>query len=128
MADVAEVIHVPVTTRVPGVPEWLVGVANWRGHVLPILDLRPLLGAEAVPPTTSARVVVIAVNNVEAGVLADQVPGPLAEQEWECLPVPATASATAADLLAGAVLDDQGPVCLLDVAGLVALGGSLAGR
>ena len=50
MADVAEVASVPGVTRVPGAPAWLAGVANWRGRMLPVLDLRPLLGADRGPP------------------------------------------------------------------------------
>ena len=42
---VAEVGRLPKLTRVPGTPEWLSGVANWRGRILAVLDVRPLLGA-----------------------------------------------------------------------------------
>ena len=45
MADVAEVTASRRVTRLPGAPPWLAGVANWRGRMLPVLDLRPLLGA-----------------------------------------------------------------------------------
>ena len=44
MADVAEVIPVPRVTRVPGTPTWLTGVVNWRGRVLAVVDLRPVIG------------------------------------------------------------------------------------
>ena len=56
--DVAEVVPLPRLTRLPGTPDWVLGVANWRGHVLPLVDLRPLLQATVVPLPSSARVVV----------------------------------------------------------------------
>ena len=60
MASVAEVVPVPVVTRIPGAPAWLSGVVNWRGRVLPVIDLRPLVGAPLSPLPTSARLVVLA--------------------------------------------------------------------
>ena len=128
MAHVAEVVHVPRTTRVPASPGWLVGLANWRGRVLPVLDLRPLLGAETVPLATSARLVVLTLDDVEAGLLADQVPGPLPQGEWTVAPPPPTAASAAADLLAGVLQDDGGPVSLLDAAAVLSLGAEAAGR
>ncbi len=128
MAHVAEVVHVPRTTRVPASPGWLVGLANWRGRVLPVLDLRPLLGAETVPLATSARLVVLTLDDVEAGLLADQVPGPLPQAEWTVAPPPPTAASAVADLLAGVLQDDGGPVSLLDAAAVLSLGAEAAGR
>ena len=128
MAHVAEVVHVPRTTRVPASPGWLVGLANWRGRVLPVLDLRTLLGAEAVPLATSARLVVLTLDEVEAGLVADQVPGPLPQGEWAVSPPPPTAASAAADLLAGVLEDDGGPVSLLDAAAVLSLGAEAANR
>jgi len=128
MAQVAEVVHVPPITRVPASPGWLAGVANWRGRVLPVLDLRPLLGAEAVPLATSARLVIVSVDEVEAGLLADQVPGPLAHGEWALSPTPATAASASADLMAGVLQDEWGPVSLLEASAILGLGAQLAAR
>src|SRR5689334_19203600 len=44
---VLEVIHVPAVARVPHSPTALVGVANLRGMVLPVVDLRALLGSRS---------------------------------------------------------------------------------
>jgi purine-binding chemotaxis protein CheW len=57
-SNVAEVIRPPVVTRVPLGPTSLVGVANLRGVVMPVISLRTLLG-ENGNPSASARVVVI---------------------------------------------------------------------
>ena len=46
---VAEVIRIPTTARVPQAPRALIGVANLRGAVLPVVSLRALLGLEGEP-------------------------------------------------------------------------------
>ena len=43
MDDVAEIIPVPRITRVPGVKRWLLGIANLRGKVVSVSDLRDFL-------------------------------------------------------------------------------------
>ena len=56
---IAEVGRVPSVTRIPGAPGWLAGVANWRGRLLPVLDLRTLLGAPDPRLGSSARLLVL---------------------------------------------------------------------
>ena len=50
MASVAEVGRPPGLTRVPGLPSWVAGVANWRGRVLAVLDLRGPTACELFTP------------------------------------------------------------------------------
>lgn len=123
MADVAEVTPVPGVTRLPGTPAWLAGVANWRGRILPVLDLRPLLGTATGPLPTSARLVVLSRGDLVAGLLAEAVPGvqdaPLPDAGLE--PAPATLAADAARLVTGQVRDRAGPVAVLDTGAVLAL-------
>jgi purine-binding chemotaxis protein CheW len=120
MAAVAEVVPVPPVTRLPGGPSWLSGVVNWRGRVLPVLDLRPLVGAALAPLPTSARLVVLSVADVECGVVADLVPGLLECDADAVEPVPATASSAIGGLVLG-VVDDDGPIAVLDAAAVLQL-------
>jgi chemotaxis signal transduction protein len=124
MAAVAEVVPVPGITRLPGVPPWLAGVVNWRGRVLPVVDLRPLAGADQAPLPSSARLVVLAHDDHEVGVLADFVPG-LLEASGDLVDgIPATVAAAIAPLVRG-VVDHDGPVALLDAAAVMRLRGQL---
>jgi purine-binding chemotaxis protein CheW len=91
--DVAEVVPLPVLTRVPGTPGWVRGVANWRGHVLPVIDLRPVLGIGEPALPSSARVVVVSVGDVEVGVLAEAVDGLLEVPDEVPAPPPVLPSA-----------------------------------
>ena len=104
--DVAEVIPMPRVTRLPGTPSWVCGVGNWRGHVLPLVDLRPLLQVAVVPLPSSARVVVVSMGDVEVGLVAEAVSG-LVEVADTLEETPVTLVGDAADLVAG--LTDGGP-------------------
>lgn len=120
MSTVAEVVPVPRVTRVPGGPLWLSGVVNWRGRVLPVIDLRPMVGATMSPLPTSARLVVLAVDDIEAGLVADMVPGLLECPADSVTQTPATAAAGIAGLVRG-IVELDGPVALLDTAAVLRL-------
>ncbi|HET7529524.1 MAG TPA: chemotaxis protein CheW [Mycobacteriales bacterium] len=114
LGSVAEVGRVPAVTRVPGMPGWVAGVANWRGRILPILDLRSLLGAAETPLAASARLLVLGADGMTVGLLVEAVEG-TAVVSTSAEPFPATLAGTAARLLAGQVPHEDGPVAVLDV-------------
>ncbi|MBI2219958.1 MAG: purine-binding chemotaxis protein CheW [Acidobacteria bacterium] len=73
-ALVSEVARVPGITAVPHVPAWVRGVVNLRGDVVSVIDLRALLGLEAVSPYTGRLLVVrLADEEFTAGLLVDSV-------------------------------------------------------
>jgi len=119
LTGVAEVGRLPALTRVPGVPVWLAGVANWRGRLLPVLDLRPLLGADADPPGPRARLVVLTDDGVSAGIIVDAVDGTDALGAVE--EFPAAIADRGTDLLAGQVPYDDGPIAVLDIRAVLRL-------
>lgn len=121
LPDVAEVAPVPAVTRLPGSPRWLPGVANWRGRMLPVIDLRPLLGAEVVPLASSARLLVLARADVVVGVVAEMVPGVYDGEVDAVQSPPATLAGEAARLVAGQLSDASGPLAVLDVGAVLAL-------
>ncbi|MAA75090.1 MAG: chemotaxis protein CheW [Salinisphaeraceae bacterium] len=73
--DVREVLPPPDFTRVPGSKPWLLGVANVRGDLLPIIDLGLLLGQGEIQASDTLRVVVLNDEEVPAGFLVDDVAG-----------------------------------------------------
>jgi purine-binding chemotaxis protein CheW len=117
---VAEVGRLPSVTRIPGAPAWLAGVANWRGRLLPVLDLRSLLGADASPVGTSARLVVLTADGVSAGIVVDAVEGTgaldTAVEEF-----PAALADRGTLLLSGQVPTADGPIAVLDARAVLRL-------
>lgn len=73
--QVRELMPFPGTHPVPGAKDWLMGVANVRGQLLPITDLKAFLGGGESVISRSSRV--LAVNHAEmpAGLLVDEVYG-----------------------------------------------------
>ena len=120
LGQVAEVGRVPTVTRVPGAPAWVAGVANWRGRILGVLDLRSLLGGDDCGYGTTARLVVLAADLATVGVLVDAVDGTAALGD-ELEPVPAALAGSAADLVRGQVPREDGPVAVIDVAAVMRL-------
>ena len=121
MEAVSEVGRMPRLTRVPGVPVWMAGVANFRGRILPVVDLRPLLEAPQISPGTAARLMVLSKDAVGLGLLTEGVEGTAQVDVDSVLPPPGTLSAEAAGLLLGQITDARGPLALLDVTAVFAL-------
>jgi twitching motility protein PilI len=65
----------PGLTRVPGAKPWIKGLANVRGQLLPVIDLRHFLGSGTTPITRNTRVVVVNHREIPAGLLVDEVLG-----------------------------------------------------
>lgn len=124
LSSVAEVGRVPVITRIPGVPGWLAGLTNWRGRILPVLDLRPLLGAESEALPTTARLVVVTTEGANVGLLVDAVDGTISLGP-ELAPLPSVLPGAGAELLCGQVPREDGPIAVLDVEALARLRESL---
>lgn len=121
MSHVAEVGRPPGLTRVPGVPEWVAGAANWRGRLLAVLDLRPLMASTASALARSGRMVVLTDHGVTAGLLVEAVEGTLVVDPLAVEPSLAHLPARTAALLRGQLTDDEGPCGLLDVDAVFAL-------
>jgi twitching motility protein PilI len=74
--DVREVLPVPEqVTRVPGAKPWLRGIANLRGQLLTMVDLKAFLGAGSAANDRQTRILVAASRDVPTGLIVDEVLG-----------------------------------------------------
>jgi twitching motility protein PilI len=74
--ETREVLGYPaVVTRIPGAKNWVRGLANVRGQLLPMLDLRQFLGSGATASGRNTRVVVVNHREIPAGLMVDEVLG-----------------------------------------------------
>lgn len=125
MPAVAEVGRPPGLTRVPGLPVWVAGVANWRGRVLAVLDLRPLLSAEPRALDRRGRLVVLTLSGVTVGLLVEAVEGTVLVDLEQVEPALAHLSAAAGALLAGQLTDAGGPCGVMDLDAVFGLAAGL---
>src|ERR1700693_3991678 len=74
---VKEIIEYTAVTKVPKVPQWIRGVINLRGNVVPVVDLAVRFGLEDRPITKATCIVVVEVEQGSEcsgmGVIADAV-------------------------------------------------------
>jgi len=74
--EAREIMGVPApVTRVPGSREWIRGLANVRGQLLPVIDLKQYLGAGETQPGRNTRVIVVNHREIPAGLVVDEVLG-----------------------------------------------------
>jgi len=75
MSDVKEILDLPDFTMVPGVQSWIVGVANVRGSLLPIVDMRGFLLGDDIKQRNKGRVIVISYKGFDTGLVVEEVYG-----------------------------------------------------
>ncbi|WP_430460519.1 chemotaxis protein CheW [Thalassolituus sp. LLYu03] len=75
MTEVSEILQPPRLTKVPGVRSWVLGVANVRGRLVPVMDLAGLLGLPSKANWRSRRVLVVEQDDHLTGLLVDAVLG-----------------------------------------------------
>jgi twitching motility protein PilI len=73
--EIREVITVPKYSRIPNAKPWLLGIANVRGSLLPLVDLRQLIDGKATELSRSSRFMVLNSDEIPAGFLVDGVSG-----------------------------------------------------
>jgi purine-binding chemotaxis protein CheW len=68
---VQEIIRVAEVTPVPRAPEFIKGVINLRGRIIPVVDLKRKLGLGEVEASRLARIVVVKMKDRLIGLLVD---------------------------------------------------------
>jgi twitching motility protein PilI len=74
--EVREVLPIPEQiTRIPGAKPWLRGIANVRGQLLTVADVRSFLGAGRAQLDRHARILLVASREVPTALIVDEVSG-----------------------------------------------------
>ena len=75
MQHVREIMKYPQVSQVPGSKEWVRGIANIRGNLLPIFDLQGFLSQAITPVRRETRILAIARDKLNAGLIVDEIYG-----------------------------------------------------
>lgn len=71
--NVQEIRNLADITRVPFAQSFIKGVINLRGSVLPVIDLKRILGLAPMPYTENTRIVTVMIGDLQIGMLVDAV-------------------------------------------------------
>ncbi|MBB3048406.1 twitching motility protein PilI [Litorivivens lipolytica] len=75
MGQVTEILTLPPYTRLPSVQDWVRGVANVRGRLLPLMDMEAFLGGSLDRSRKSHRVLVLEMGELYSGLIVSSVRG-----------------------------------------------------
>ena len=75
IAEVNEILTMPAMTAIPGTKTWLMGVANVRGNLVAVVDLRGFLEGSRTPIGDRSRILVARQPGGAVGLLVDEVLG-----------------------------------------------------
>ena len=112
---VQEIIRHMELTRVPRSPDFVEGVINLRGRVIPVLDLRKRFGLPDVEDTSATRIIVVEVEGVTVGLKVDGVSEVLRINADTVEPPPALVTNIESDYIKGVGKLDNRLLILLDV-------------
>jgi purine-binding chemotaxis protein CheW len=70
---VQEINRMLQITKVPNAPEFVEGVVNLRGRIIPVVDLRSRLGMPKIEYNGKTRIVVVDLQNITVGFIVDEV-------------------------------------------------------
>jgi twitching motility protein PilI len=73
--EISELLAVPALTPVPGTQPWLLGVANVRGNLVPVIDFARYLFGERTTHTERSRLLIVRQGGGSVALLVDEVFG-----------------------------------------------------
>ena len=113
--NVKEIIPYKESIQVPNTPNFIEGIINYRGNVIPVINLkrRFKLGAQEV--TKDTRIIVITLGNKEIGFVVDEASQTLRLEENQIDPAPDIISGVDRKYIIGVGKVDDRLLILLDL-------------
>lgn len=115
IAKVHEIIRMQTITTVPRAPQFVEGVINLRGKVIPVVDLRRRLGQPAAEATRATRIVVVDIGVHTVGMIVDAVSEVLRVPAGAVEPPSSLVTTVDSEYLRGIAKLDDRLIILLDL-------------
>jgi purine-binding chemotaxis protein CheW len=119
ITQVREVLDYTQITRVPRMPEFMRGVINLRGSVVPVVDLRLKFGMAAFKRTVNTCIIIVEVTiegeRTIIGALADSVQEVIELEAGQIEPAPRIGSSVRAEFIRGMGKREEGFTIVLDI-------------
>jgi len=116
--SVREILRMQPITRLPNVPDFIEGVINLRGEIIPVIDLRKRLGMPPKEADKKSRIVVIELDDKKVGLIVDMVSRVIRVDENSVEPPPEAVKLDPRYITGIAKLEDDFMV-ILDLQGLI---------
>jgi purine-binding chemotaxis protein CheW len=112
---VREIIGLMDITTVPQTPDYMKGVINLRGKVIPVIDLRLKFSMQEDEHTQETCVIVVEVNNTQIGIIVDSVSEVLDIKSTEIEEAPSFGQGIDTDFIMGMGKTKEKIIILLDI-------------
>lgn len=117
--SVERVLRYQPPTPIPNVPEWVDGVIEYRGRIIPVIDLRLRFGLARVEARPESRILVFSVGNDWIGAIVDAVLEVATPTSDELAPPPPLFRGLSAEFLRGVVRRNHRLIVFLEVTKLL---------
>lgn len=118
--DVREIVDLQQITKVPGVPEYIKGLINLRGQVIPVLDVRLRFGVAAREYDSRTCIIVVEFDETMVGLIVDRVADVLIIPEDRIQAPPSSNNGESSQFIKGLGKIDNQVKILLDTEKLIA--------
>jgi purine-binding chemotaxis protein CheW len=85
---VTEIVGVQPVNPIPETPDYIQGVINLRGKIIPVIDMRLKFGKQRVPYTDRTCIIVIETKQFSVGLIVDRVAEVLTLSSSDIVPPP----------------------------------------
>jgi len=120
--QVQEIKRITEITRVPHSPDYIKGVMNLRGSVLPVIDLKKRLNLPPEEYTDDTRIIIIKVEEIVVGMIVDAVSEVTTIDQNSIEPPQAVVGGIAADYLSGVGKLENRLLILLNTDAIIGMG------
>jgi purine-binding chemotaxis protein CheW len=117
--QIQEIVIPDRVTRMPQVPDYVEGVSNLRGTIIPMINLRLLFDMDHKPADEATRTIVVNVGSKTIGCTVDAVTQVIRISQENIQPAPDIVKSDGAAYIAGFAKQDQRLIILLDIAELL---------
>jgi purine-binding chemotaxis protein CheW len=119
VSNILSILELTKITKIPRTPDYIRGVINLRGIVLPIIDLRIKFGLPSTEFTTNTCILVLEIivdeETVKLGGLVDSVQEVVEIEDKDILPAPNIGQKFRSEFIEGMYKSETGFIMILDI-------------
>ena len=120
--QVQEIKRMADITRVPHTPDYIKGVINLRGSVLPVIDLKKRLNLPYQEYTDDTRIIIVKIDDISVGMIVDEVSEVMAISQENIEPPLNVVGSIAANYLSGVGKLENRLLILLNMEAIIGIG------